>query len=367
MEAITLADIPSELDKQIRELKLAADEHNIKQDEQLQVITTLRAQLEERITSLQEVLDEVKDITARESRNEWLCASRTADTRVDQLSNILKGKTDQLDSAVKEQKQLIIALKSFLEDKASWSESTPKSNDEAMKENEKQRSWPSATLSTAYFAALMLSNVLSGVAATSAATRKQRNFGGAIPAFLPVDYSLPGLGPLNESRAQSSPIRRLGEVVISQSGVGTMASSQKKETAKSTLSKPKLYDPATTSEWLEDYHRTQRAVRQPDEQPYRSKGPDSADFSGYSMGAGRSRETSKLNTPGKDDKPDEDHDIGFDSDGMDDGGLHDGPGPAIPTVDDDDEGFDWGNIGFASGRGCNGSSDSDSDSDSDSS
>jgi hypothetical protein len=37
VEAITLADIPTELDKQIRELKLAADEHNVKQDEQLQI------------------------------------------------------------------------------------------------------------------------------------------------------------------------------------------------------------------------------------------------------------------------------------------------------------------------------------------
>lgn len=363
VEAITLADIPSELDKQIRELKLAADEHNIKQDEQLQIITTLRAQLEERITGLQEVLDEVKDTAARETGNKWLFASRTADTRADQLSNILKSKTDQLDSAVKEQKQLIIALKSFLEDKASRSETTPKSDDEGMEENEKQRSWPSETLSTAYFAALMLSSVLSSVAATSAATRKQRNSGGALPAFLPVDYSLPGLGPLNETRVQSSPIRRLGEVGISQSEARTMASSQKKETAKSTLAKPKISDPATASEWLEDYSRTQRALRQPDEQPYRSKGPELEDFSGYSMGAGRSRETSKLNTPGKDDRPDEDHDVGSGSDGIDDGGLHDGPGPAIPTVNDDDEGFDWGNIGFSSGRGgCNDSSDSDSDS-----
>lgn len=42
VEAITLAGIPTELDKQIRLLKLAAEEHNVKQDEQLQIIETLR-------------------------------------------------------------------------------------------------------------------------------------------------------------------------------------------------------------------------------------------------------------------------------------------------------------------------------------
>ncbi len=174
MEAITFAEIPTELDKQIRELSLvAANEHNIKQDEQLQITTTLRDQPEGRITSLQSVLDEVKGpnpITGAKHLKQ-LDASNAIHILVDELSEILEGGADQLESAVKEQKQLMVALKSFLADKTSRFESAPESGQRSVKENEKETSWPSTTLSTAYFAAQLLSSVLSSVAVTSIVTK----------------------------------------------------------------------------------------------------------------------------------------------------------------------------------------------------
>ena len=199
VEAIALADIPTELDKQIRELRLVANEHNIKQDEQLQIIMTLRAQLEERITSLQSVLDEVKGpnpITSAQHLKQ-LDASKAVHTRVDELSEVLESRVDQLGSAMKEQKQLIVALKSFLEDKTSRFEFAPENGLKSVKENEKETSWPSATLSTAYFAALLLSSVLSSVSVISIITKNHSFRATARPMWVPVDYSLPGLGKLN--------------------------------------------------------------------------------------------------------------------------------------------------------------------------
>ena len=166
VEAITLAGIPTELDKQIRLLKLAAEEHNVKQDEQLQIIETLRTQLEERIEGVRSVLDTIQgpDPAAKDRHQERLDASRTVHTRVDELSEVLESRAEQLESAMKEQKQLILALKLFLEDKTSRPEHALQSGDERVNESENRNPWPPSTLPTAYFAASLLSSVLSSVA-----------------------------------------------------------------------------------------------------------------------------------------------------------------------------------------------------------
>jgi hypothetical protein len=202
VEAITLAGIPTELDKQIRLLKLAAEEHNVKQDEQLQIIETLRTPLEERIKGVRSVLDTIQgpDPVAKDRHQEQFDASRTVHTRVDELSEVLESRAEQLESAMKEQKQLMLALKSFLEDKTSRPEHALQSGNERVNESENRNPWPSSTLSTAYFAALLLSSVLSSVAATSIVSRNRDLNKTSRPVFLPVDYSLPGLGTLNKSR-----------------------------------------------------------------------------------------------------------------------------------------------------------------------
>lgn len=327
-------------------LQLAADEHNIKQDQQLEVIWTLRNQLKERISGLETALDSFRnpDPAAKDRHDEQLDASRTVHTRVDQLSAVLECRADQLESAMKEQKQLLLALKSFLEDKTSRSESEMQSGHGSWTESENQNSWPSATLSTAYFGALLLSSVLSSIAATSIVT-KQRNYEGNVrPAFVPVDYSLPGLGTLNKTiQIEPQLTEPVDEVAISTSPREVVVSTHvetnfsTKETLTSTQPKPKDSNLSKVSEWLLDYSRTQRAVRRPDEQRPRSfsRGPDW-------------RPLAVLRNPEPGEGPDGNHEDRPDGDSgsgshcgsePNTGSFHDGPGPAILA---DNGGFNWG-------------------------
>jgi hypothetical protein len=108
-----------------------------------------------------------------------------------------------LKSAIKEQQQLVIALKSFVEDKVSSFESQLTLGEDNTGEREKQQrsatSWPSATLPVAYFTALLLSSVVSSVGATSVVNRlrpniRRQNLNGVRDrVVLPMHYVLPGL------------------------------------------------------------------------------------------------------------------------------------------------------------------------------
>ncbi|PMD66546.1 uncharacterized protein K444DRAFT_120472 [Hyaloscypha bicolor E] len=303
VEAITLG-ITTELDKQIRELKLAADEHNVKQDEQLQIVTTLRTQLEESITGVQSVLDKVKgpDSAASERHIEQLDASRTDHTRVDKLSEVLESRADELESAMKDQKQLMLALKSFLEDKTSRAEFGLNSSQESVQESENQNPWPSSTLSAGYFAALLLSSVLSSVAVTSIVTRKHHNPKGAGgPAFVPADHSLPGLGKLDRIQVQPSLIQGFDDMGLPPSAVQPMASTQIKpawsttETVISTAAKSKYTTSMTGSSWAQDFAGTQNAVRPPGGQKSRIEDYEPSGY--YSASYARSEGLSKLNNP----------------------------------------------------------------------
>ena len=357
VEAITLAGIPTELDKQIRELKLAADEHNVKQDEQLQIITTLRTQLEERITGVQSVLDKVKgpDSAASEHHIEQLDASRTVHTRVDKLSEVLESRADELESAMKDQKQLMLALKSFLEDKTSRSvsESGLNSGQENVKESENQNPWPSSTLSAGYFAALLLSSVLSSVAVTSIVTRKHHNaIGTARPVFVPADHSLPGLGKLDRIQVQPSLIQGFDDMGLPPSAVQPMTSTQIKpawsttETAISTAAKPEYTTSMMGSSWVQDFARTQKAVRPPGGQKSRTEHHEPIGY--YSTSSEwRSKRLSKLNNPKYGEPPNWDHEGLSGGNEPETGGYHGGPGPVIPSAREG--GFVWG--GFDAGGG----------------
>jgi hypothetical protein len=374
VEAITLADIPTELDKQIRQLKVAADEHNVKQDEQLQTITTLRTQLGERITSLRSVLDEVQgsDPVAKDRHDEQLDASRTTHTRVDQLSEVLESRADQLKSAMKEQKQLILALKSFLEDKTSRLETSLKSGHERVKESEYHSSWPSSTLSAAYFAALLLSSVLSSVATTSIVTRKQHSLTGH-PVFIPADYSLPGLGTLNKIQIQPSLKKRIEKLSIKESTTDTVVATQDKQvsstrgTVTSTQTKAKDSKSMKLSDdWVQDYSRTQMAVRQRDE-PMSKPGRlgQVGNFPAFPGGRGP---MSMLQDPDGDAPGDNAPGDGDPNTGT--GGFRESPGPVIPSTDNG--GSNWANPGGESGTapsssGGYGGGGNDSSDDSDSS
>lgn len=359
VEAIALAEIPTELDKQIRELRLVANEHNIKQDEQLQIITTLRAQLEERITSLQSVLDEVKgpDPFTRAQHLKQLDASKAVHTRVDELSEVLKSRADQLESAMKEQKQLIVALKSFLEDKTSRFESAPEPGRPSVKENEKETPWPSATLSTAYFAALLLSSVLSSVAVTSIVTKNQSFRATTRPMWVPVDYSLPGLGKLNKIQIQTSLIRRIDDrnilsptldnavstqhpprnlkkgIQISKILIQEQQESSTTGIITSNQAKPKDSTSTKASDWAQDYTNPstskQRAPLKSEQLPTTKIGRRGINVP-YSTGPEWSKKMSRLENPEHDDEPDGDHGEGPEA-GEPDSGFYDGLGPVITT------------------------------------
>lgn len=187
IEAIRIADIPTELDKQIQVLQRSTAEHNIKQDEQLQRIKDLRAKLDGEIAKLHAAVEEAKDavtasqattVTSQQSNAEsQLDASKGMQTSVNHLYAALESRTDKLETAMKEQRRLILALSRFLEEKAAMQERALAAEDNFDEEEEEVKdekaSWPPATLSAAHLAFALLSTVVSSVVATSVARRNQ--------------------------------------------------------------------------------------------------------------------------------------------------------------------------------------------------
>ncbi|KAF7587533.1 hypothetical protein BBP40_007068 [Aspergillus hancockii] len=138
---------------EVGSLTCVADEHNAKQDEQLETIKTLRRQLNDRTLGWQDVIDDIRQGKTTKSRN-------NVRQEASHLTSLLKIQHEKLDTVMSEQRRLIRALKMLAEDKAS-------SKKENLPEKQFAASWPSATLATAYFAALMLPSVVSTCAATS--------------------------------------------------------------------------------------------------------------------------------------------------------------------------------------------------------
>ncbi|OCK97241.1 uncharacterized protein K441DRAFT_685525 [Cenococcum geophilum 1.58] len=188
IEAIRIADIPTELDKQIQVLQRSTAEHNIKQDEQLQRIKDLRAKLDGEIAKLHAAVEEAKDavtasqattVTSQQSNAEsQLDASKGMQTSVNHLYAALESRTDKLETAMKEQRRLILALSRFLEEKAAMQERALAAEDNFDEEEEEVKdekaSWPPATLSAAHLAFALLSTVVSSVVATSVARRNHK-------------------------------------------------------------------------------------------------------------------------------------------------------------------------------------------------
>jgi hypothetical protein len=76
---------------------------------------------------------------AEDRHNEQLDASQTIHDRVDQLFVVLETITVHLESTVNEQQQLTLALKSFLKDKSSKTEVTPKLGEENLAQGKNQQ------------------------------------------------------------------------------------------------------------------------------------------------------------------------------------------------------------------------------------
>jgi hypothetical protein len=172
------------------------------------------------------------------------------------------------------------------------------------------------------------------------------------PVFIPADYSLPGLGTLNKIQIQPSLVKRVEKPGITESNTETESNIETAVSAQdgqarfmitaitSTPAKPKDSTPVKSSdEWIQDYSRTQRAVRQLGEQ--RSRPKPLGLVLDSSMGPGWIG--SVLEDP---------EDDGNGSDGgapgggePDADGFHDGLGPVIPSMSHDDGGFSWEHSG----------------------
>jgi hypothetical protein len=193
IEAIHLANIPTELDKQIKTLSKAAQEQNLKQDQQLQVVNKLRTDLTNNIANLRGVLDEAHNSSsqgvtrAEEQHVEQMSAFGELQSSLDGLTKILEDRWSSLDTASIEQKNIIVALKQFLEHKILEEKV---SNDSASIEqvsagsNNTQSHWPPATLAVAYLTTTLLSSIASGMATASVIGRM--NNPGARGSNVPV-------------------------------------------------------------------------------------------------------------------------------------------------------------------------------------
>ncbi|KAF2273062.1 uncharacterized protein EI97DRAFT_482656 [Westerdykella ornata] len=220
LEAIRVADIPAELDKQIQVLQRNARAHNIMQDEQLQRVEELRTKLHSEVSSLQARLKDLEQATAelatQNGQKDQLDVSKQATTSVEKLSIALETKSEKLEEELKEQRKLVIALRSFLEDKVEMQQIALATDDEMNYHNgsaKATKSWPSATLPAANLAILLLSSVVSSVAATTltVAARSQKKHlltaasRSTTTARVPVSTSSNNYWPTNSSIVERNP------------------------------------------------------------------------------------------------------------------------------------------------------------------
>lgn len=291
------------MDKQIRVLKRTADEHNIKQDEQLEIIKTLRNQLYDLTSTLQKALDGIR-------RNKSPDLQRDLRQDVGRLASVLTTRAENLEAAMRDQEQMIQELKSFVEDKSS------NQRPDNAQGSQSSASWPSATVSAAYFAALLLSTVVSTCTATSVINRgpggyaEMRARSAQNPVFFPKDYALPGL---RISDYRPRPLTTSTDKTSAREA-GLAAENQPPKTGQSTA-----------RQWVSDFSSQSRGSRQtPIEQGGKVEGHWSVGDSG-----GGSSGMSKLDTPGH---------SGDHHDGQQHGGGDPifESGPVMPPEEDDD-------------------------------
>jgi hypothetical protein len=284
--------------------------------------------LDSEITSLQSAISDVaaatKEPATQKGQESQLQTVEATNTSISQLSIALESRTDKLEVAIEKQEGLILALKSFLEEKAEMQQialATEEATDDHRDNRQSDTSWPSATLSAANLAILLLSTVVSSVAATAVITRNQK-------------AELVLAAAKMQKKTDSSP--SLSFTANSLSG----ASSETNNTRSCT--------------WVSDFKRSNypSASRRP--APLRMENPATistpVDFGGF--GGGPSRE-SNLDIPADRSDPNHHSHSDFDS-----------PGIALPsTGSSPDHGGDSGGYtgGYLGGNDSNDSSDTDSD------
>lgn len=234
MEAIKVADIPTELDKQIQVLQRSASEHNMRQDEQLQRVKELRSKPDDGLASLALSLEKVRDVTTTDvatkaGQQAQLDASKDLQSDVLQLSAALETGTKEIKESMKVQNDLILVIKTFLEEKAAiqeraMAEAEAEVSVDSSDEKVESSAWPSATLPAAHLAITLLSTVVSSVTAVSVVRQSQN-------ARKPT--------PMSPSRVPGVP--------------RTVSSATSNSTISKTKISSELSSPSRASTWVSDF------------------------------------------------------------------------------------------------------------------
>lgn len=174
-----MSDIPAELGKQIGVLQRFAAAHEIQNTEHVQRVVEMRETI---VTCLDGIHNTTKQVQDAVSQNQASLNALKADYQNPRPNTVELGpkmgnSTQELHSTLREQNDLLLALRSFLEDKVAAQERAS--------QREKQHgnnhmpdavpSWPRKTLTTAQLAMVLLSAIVPNVAAATLATREHQS------------------------------------------------------------------------------------------------------------------------------------------------------------------------------------------------
>ncbi|KAF1966584.1 hypothetical protein BU23DRAFT_316814 [Bimuria novae-zelandiae CBS 107.79] len=193
------------------------------------------------LAKLQAAIDEVKDLvsTSAPSQPQIQASNQDgADAHISRLERTIDTHSAELDKALQQQTQLLLALKSFFEDKAVALE---KEQDADQAEAE-ATSWPAATLPTAHLTTVLLSAVVSSVVAT--ATIRQRDEQANRQAFA----TLPAPSGNNNVYSRT-------EKAIKASSSEVLLLTVEKKTPKATEHVDEVISSGRASGWVSDFAR----------------------------------------------------------------------------------------------------------------
>lgn len=174
-----MADIPAELGKQIGVLQRFAAAHGIQNTEHVQRVMEMRETI---VTCLDGIHATTKQVQEAVSENQASLNALKADHQTPRDDTIeaepkTGNPTKELHSMLREQKDLLLALRSFLEDKVAAQERAS--------QREKQHGnnhvhdaapcWPRKTLTTAQLAMVLLSAIVPNIAAATLAMREHQS------------------------------------------------------------------------------------------------------------------------------------------------------------------------------------------------
>ncbi|KUJ19619.1 uncharacterized protein LY89DRAFT_772092 [Mollisia scopiformis] len=174
LEAISLADVVSELDKQLQVLKATAEEHEQEHDPHLELVKDIK-------TNLLNALERIRKIAASQSEiqtrsQELLPGKRldcddllALDTCIQNMYTGLQTQDDATQHLVEEQERAVIALKLFLEDKVTRIKERRvlRSSGNPADRSRGLTGWPPATIPTAQLSTILLSRIVAHLIASS--------------------------------------------------------------------------------------------------------------------------------------------------------------------------------------------------------